>query len=194
VVVLVLALGIATNISVFSLFTAVFVRPLPGVDDASALAVVVGRGAPDNRIVTVSYPDYRYLREHDTGFAEIVATSPVPLSLGHGLNGERVWGELVGENYFETLGIAAGRGRTLRPSDDPLTGGAPVVVVSDGLWRRSFGADPAVVGRTVTINARPFTVVGVAESGFHGTMVGVRYDLFLPLTTMTSAEGLEASG
>jgi predicted permease len=191
-VVLVLALGIGANVSVFSLFTAAFIRPLPGVEDTGTLAVVVGRAAPDNRIVTLSYPDYRYLREHDTPFAALLAMSPVQLSLGLGLNGERVWGELVSDNYFQSLGVTASLGRTLLRSDDPLAGGTPVVVISDGLWRRSFGADPAVVGRTVRINGRPFTVVGVAEPGFHGTMVGVRDDLFLPLTTMTSSERLEA--
>lgn len=193
-VILVLALGIGTNISVFSLFNAVFLRPLPGVNRATDLAVIVGRGAPDNRIVTVSYPDYRYLREHHTAFAGLVATSPAPMSLGFGTNGERVWGELVSDNYFDVLGVKTRLGRALMSSDDPLAGGNPVVVISDGLWRRSFGADPAVVGRTVQINTRPFTVVGVAETGFHGTMVGVRDDLFLPLATMSTRESLESVG
>jgi predicted permease len=192
-VILVLALGIGTNISVFTLFSAVFLRPLPGVDRANNLAVIVGRGAPDDRIVTLSYPDYQYLRQHDRAFAGMAVMSPAPMSLGFGTNGERVWGEIVSDNYFDVLGVKTALGRALMPSDDPLSGGNPAVVISDGLWHRSFAADPAVVGRTVQINTRPFTVVGVAAHGFHGTMVGVRDDLFVPLGAMTTRDRLEST-
>jgi predicted permease len=188
----VLALGIGANVSVFRLFQAAFLNPLPGVEDAGRLAVIVGRGASGNRTVTVSYPDYQYLREHTSSFTGLAASSPTPLSLGLGASAERVWGELVSDNYFDTLGVTAGRGRTLSSSDDPLSGGVPVVVISDGLWRRAFAADAGIVGKTVQINARPFTIVGVAEPGFHGSMVSVRYDLFLPLTTFASNEMLKS--
>lgn len=194
VVIIVLALGIGANVSVFRLFEAAFLNPLPGVEDANRLAVVLGRGASGNRAVTVSYPDYRYLREHNTSFAGLAASSPAPFSLGLGTSGERVWGELVSDNYFQVLGVNVSRGRTLLPSDDPVASGEPVVVISDGLWRRAFGADVSIVGKTVLINARPFTVVGVAEPGFHGSMVSVRYDLFLPLTTLASRDSLISSG
>lgn len=194
VVILVLALGIGANIGTFSLFNAAFLRPLPGVDDPNELTFVVSRGAPNDRIMTLSHPDYQYLRDHHTTFAGLVATSPAPMSLGLGTNAERVWAELVSDNYFDVLGVETMLGRTLQPSDDPPGGGDPVVVISEGLWRRSFGADPEIVGRTVQVNARPFTIVGVAEAGFHGTMVAVRYDLFLPLTSLTTPERLESAG
>jgi hypothetical protein len=90
------------------------------------------------------------------------------------------------------LGVEARLGRTLVASDDPLRGGSPAVVISDGLWRRSFGTDPNVVGRTVRINGNPFTVAGVAEAGFVGSMVAVRNDIFLPLTTLSAPEQVEA--
>jgi predicted permease len=192
VVILVLALGIGATVSVFGLANAAFLRPLPGVDDSHELTVVVARGAPDDRIVTLSYPDYRFLRAQDEAFQGLVAMSPRSFSLGFGNTGERVWGELVSDNYFEVLGVEARLGRTLVASDDPLRGGSPAVVISDGLWRRSFGTDPNVVGRTVRINGNPFTVAGVAEAGFVGSMVAVRNDIFLPLTTLSAPEQVEA--
>jgi putative ABC transport system permease protein len=194
VVILVLALGIGTNVAAFSLFNAAFVRPLPGVSDPHELVVVVGRGAPDNRIVTVSYPDYTYLRAHHTTLNGLVAMSPAPMSFGIGRNAEKVWGELVSDNYFDVLGVEARLGRTLHAPDDPMAGGDPAVVISDGLWRRSFGADAGIIGRVVQINGRPFTIAGVAEPGFHGTMLGVRNDLFLPLTSMASRASIASTG
>lgn len=193
VVIVVLALGIAANVNVFRLVQAGFLRPLPGVANANALAAIVGRGAPDNRAVALSYPDYRYLREHQTTFTGLVASNSQPMSLGLGKNAERVWGEVVSDNYFQVLGIEASRGRVLLPSDDPLAGGEPVAVITDGLWRRVFGADPTVVGKKVRINTRPVTIVGIAEAGFHGSTVGARFDLFLPLTTFMPPERRESS-
>ena len=78
---------------------------------------------------------------------------------------ERVPGLRVSGNFFDTLGVAAAVGRTLRPADD-IPGHEKVVVLSHGLWQRRFGGDPGVVGRTLTLNGEPFTVVGVIGPGF----------------------------
>ena len=75
----------------------------------------------------------------------------------------RLFGELVTGNYFQVLGVRAERGRTLLPSDEIAPGRQPVVVLSDGLWRRDFGADPDIVGKSIEINNLPLTVVGVAD-------------------------------
>ena len=72
-------------------------------------------------------------------------------------------------------------GRTLLASDEVAPGQPPVVVLSDGLWRRDFGADPDIVGKTVEINRRPLTVVGVADPSFHGTIVSYDIEAFIPL-------------
>ena len=177
----VLALGIGANAASFGIFKAAFVTPLPAVDNATQLAVLVGR-ASGGRTVTVSYPDYQYLRDHSSAFSGLSASSPVPLTLGVAAGGERVWGELVSGNYFQVLGVDASLGRTLLPSDEDSSGREPVAVITDGLWRRAFGADPGVIGRTILINAQPLTVVGVAEPGFHGSMLSLVLDVFIPLT------------
>ena len=90
-------------------------------------------------------------------------------------------GELVTGNYFQELGVRAQLGRTLLPSDEVAPGQHPVVVLSDGLWRREFGADPDIVGKTIQLNTYPLTVVGVAEPAFHGTIVSFDVEVFVPL-------------
>src|SRR4029450_379267 len=94
-------------------------------------------------------------------------------SLGLGNRGERVWGEWVTGNYFQVLGVRASRGRTLLPSDVAVPGEQTGGVITDGLGRRAFGADPAIIGKTILINAFPLTVVGVTEPGFQGSVVSL---------------------
>ena len=76
---------------------------------------------------------------------------------------QRIIAELVTGNYFQALGVGAQLGRTLLPSDDVAPGQHPVAVIGDGLWRRIFGADPDVVGKTIYLNGQPLTIVGVAD-------------------------------
>ena len=112
-------------------------------------------------------------------------------SLGLGTHGERVFGEMVTGNYFSVLGVRASLGRTLQPSDDVTPGKHAVVVISDGLWRRSFASDPAIVGKTIQVNAYPFTIVGVTEPGFQGTIVSLKMDLFLPVMMQAQLRGVD---
>jgi hypothetical protein len=157
VVIGVLTLGIGGNAVVFSVFKALALEPLPGIDDSARLAVVVSR-ANGGRQVPVSYPDYQYFRDHNESFTDLVATDMMPLSLGLGSRGERVWGELVSGNYFQALGVRAQLGRTLTPEDDVVPGKHPVAVIGDGLWRRTFGADPNIIGKSIQLNAHPYTL------------------------------------
>ena len=190
VVIAVLALGIGANVSVFSLFKAVGLEPLPAVDGSASLGVLVARTGA-GRIVPLSHPDFRDLRTEQRAFDGLAGAMMDGFSLGLGTRGERVFGELVSGNYFSVLGVRASLGRTLQESDDVTPGEHPVVVISDGLWRRTFGSDPAIVGKTVQINAYPFTVVGVAEPGFQGSVVGVRLDVFMPLMMQPQLRGVD---
>ena len=116
-------------------------------------------------------------------------------SLGLGNRGERVMGELVTGNYFSVLGVRTSLGRPLQASDDVSPGRHPVVVISDGLWKRAFASDPAIVGRTIQVNAHPMTVVGVAEPDFHGSVVSIAIDpvYFLIVPVTPSGEQLNGS-
>ncbi len=94
---------------------------------------------------------------------------------------ESATGQLVSGNFFAALGVRPAFGRLLGPEDERVEGGHPVAVLSHGYWRRRFASQPSVLGRVVTLNGAPFTVVGVAPPGFFGVLVGSAPDLFLPL-------------
>jgi macrolide transport system ATP-binding/permease protein len=176
----VLTLGVGLNAAVFTMLKSMALSPIAGVTGSSRLAVIHGETSA-GRAVAVSYADYRYLRDHDRAFSGLLGTSAFKPTLGRGRGARPVWGELVTGNYFQLLGVRAERGRTLLPSDEIAPGRHPVVVISDGLWRRQYGSAPAIVGTTIEINNVPLTVVGVADSSFHGTTVVYDVEVYVPV-------------
>jgi hypothetical protein len=180
IVIAVLALGIGLNAAVFTLFKGLALKPLPGVDGSAQLGVVLAKTSAA-RTLPLSYPDYQYIRDHDRAFLGFAGSSMAAFSMGLGTRGERVWGEFVTGNYFQLFGVRAQLGRTLLPSDDVAPGRHPVVVVSDGLWRRAFGSYPNIVGKTIHLDAYPLTNVGVADPAFHGAVVSLDMEMFVPI-------------
>jgi predicted permease len=176
----VLTLGIGLNAAVFTMLKGLALTPLAGVEGSARLGVVFGETSA-GRQIRLSYPDYQYLRDHDQAFSELFGSTVVGAGLGRGRSARSIYAELVTGNYFQALGVRAGRGRTLLPSDEIAPGRHPVVVLNDGLWRRDFGADPGIVGKTVEINNYPLTVVGVADPTFHGTIVSYDVEVFIPV-------------
>ena len=178
----VLTLGIGLNAAVFTMLKGMALSPLAGVDGSGRLAVVFGETSA-GRPLRVSYPDYQYLRDHARAFRDLFGSAVATTNLGRGRAARVAWCELVTGNYFRALGVRAQRGRTLLPSDEIAPGRHPVVVISDGLWRRDFNADPEIVGRTIEVNNQVLTVVGVADPTFHGTIVSYDVELFVPVMT-----------
>jgi predicted permease len=178
----VLMLGIGLNAAVFTMLKGIALSPIAGVAGAARLAVVFAE-TTNGRQLSVSYPDYQYLRDHDRAFTGLFGTTVGRVNLGRGRSARQAWCELVTGNYFQILGIPAARGRTLLPSDEIAPGRHPVVVLSDGIWRRDFAADPDIVGKTLEINNDFLTVVGVADPAFHGTTVVYDVELFIPIMT-----------
>jgi predicted permease len=176
----VLAVGIGMNTMVFTLFKSLALKPLAGVEGSGQLGVVLAKTS-GGRLQGLSYPDYQYIREHDGAFAGLSGSVPTPLNLGLGREAERVWGELVTGNYFQLFGVRAQLGRTLLPSDEVAPGMHPAVVLSDGLWRRAFGGDPNIAGKTVHLNGYLMTVVGVADATSHGSVVGFDGEVYVPI-------------
>jgi predicted permease len=176
----VLTLGIGVNAAVFTMLKSIALAPLAGVEDSGRLAVV-HRETTARRPLRLSYADYRFLRDNDQGFSGLFGSAVAPVGLGREKNSRSIWGEIVTGNYFQVLGIRARLGRTLLPSDEIAPGAHPVVVISDGLWQRDFGADPGIIGRTAVINSVPLTIVGVADPAFHGTIVSYDVEVFLPV-------------
>ena len=179
-VVAVLTLGIGLNAAVFTIVKCLALNPLAGIDGSARLNVLYGEMST-GRDVRVSYPDYQYIRDHDRAFTGLFGSSLITASLGRGRSARQISAELVTGNYFQVLGVGAGLGRTILPSDEIAPGRHPVIVLSDGLWRGDFGADPNIVGKTVEINNYPLTVVGVADPTFHGTIVSYDVEVFIPV-------------
>jgi predicted permease len=134
------------------------------------------------RLLTTSYPAFEDFRRRNTTLTDLAAFygySRARLAWGHAV--ARLHGYEVTGNYFELLGVQPEVGRFFQAGDERGLGSAPYVVLSHGLWRRAFAADPRVVGTTVELSQRPFTVIGVAPEWFHGTERFVWPDYWIPL-------------
>jgi putative ABC transport system permease protein len=178
VVVATLALGTGATAAMFSVLRASLLRP-PPFPDADRL-VILSRsqpGAPAPR-GGWSIPEYQVLRDHAGSFEGLAAYwNPSFTLAGYGQT-ERVEGEVATERYFQTLGVAAQIGRNFVAGEDSVPGAAPVVVLSQALWRRRFGADPEIVGKSVSVNRAPLIVIGVMPEGFRG--LSGRAELWIP--------------
>ena len=185
--VLSLAIGIGANTTIFSVASAMLLRPLPGVREPSRL-VDIGRTQDGRGFDNSSYPNFRDIRARATTLSGIYAVrlEAQAMGLGGPDGAERIYGTLVSANYFTVLGTTPAAGRLLTDEDDQgAPGSHAVTVISHELWQRRFGGNPAVVGSTVPINGHPFAIVGVAPPGFQGTTV-MRTDAWMPI----SATGL----
>ena len=176
-----LAIGIGANTTIFSIASALLLRPLPGLSDPSRL-VDIGRTQDGRGFDNSSYPNYRDYRERQKMLTDVYAYrgEPQPMSLATASDAVRIYGAIVTANYFTVLGVRPLLGRTLQDSDDARDRSHSVVVLSYDLWKRTFGGNEAIVGQTISLNSRPFMVVGVAPAGFQGTTL-LRPDAWTPM-------------
>jgi putative ABC transport system permease protein len=178
VVVLTLALGIGANTAIFSVVNAVLLRPLP-YRNAERLVWVGGNIRGGTNGASVSPPDYLDYRAQNTVFEEFAASTSVPnaVNLTGAGEPERLTGSRVTANYFRAFGVEPALGRAFG-AEEERAGPAPVAVLSDGLWKRRFGGDPSVVGKTLTLDGKAVTVVGIAPPEFQ---YPAGAELWLPL-------------
>ena len=191
IVVLTLALGIGVNVALFSLIEQILLRPLP-VAEPERLVNLSSPGPQPNALsfgseaggseTVFSYPMFRDLERGQQTFAGVAAHRVFQGSVSNGMQARRVDGMFVSGSYFPVLGLKPALGRLLGPPDDRVDGQAESVVLSYAYWQGAFGGDPDVLGRTLIVSGTPLTVVGVAPRGFHGTIVGVRASVFVPIT------------
>src|SRR3954462_7920951 len=162
-----LAIGIAVNTIMFTLLNSLALRPMPvrGADRVVRLYPVDARGHRHN---LSSYPDYVDYRTAASMFDDVTAYIPASVTAQLGGEAEDLIGYVVAPNYFTLLGIDPSIGRVFVASDERAADPA-IAIISHSLWRRRFGSDPAVVGSTIVINHRSFTIVGVGPSRFSGT-------------------------
>jgi predicted permease len=129
-----------------------------------------------------TYNHYRQLREHNQSFQDLAGSSPVRLGVSfEGQVEPAVSGQLVSGNYFAVLGVNAEAGRTIGAEDDRVPKGHPVAMISDGFWKRRFARDPGVIGKRITLDGVPFTVIGVTPPGFFGIDVGSAPEVWVPI-------------
>ncbi|MCA1561208.1 MAG: ABC transporter permease, partial [Acidobacteria bacterium] len=178
-----LTLGIGANATIFSWVKAVLLEPLPGVAEQERLVVVASRSR-GGRWNSLSYPDYLDFGDRNRVFDGILVQTVTTLNIGAAGAAdrpERLYASVVSGNFFEVLGVRAALGRTFLPEEDRTPDSHPVVVISHGLWQRRFGADPTIVDRSVLLNNRPFTVIGIMPPVFQGTYVGLVMDAWVPI-------------
>ena len=192
VVILMLALGLGVTTAVFSLFYQVLVQPLP-VPEPHRLVNLGNTWQEGSAPVTVrtsfSYPMFRDLEAQQPVFTGIAAYNSLDASLSYEGGAFNATAVVVSGSYFQVLDLQAAAGRLIGPEDDARIDESPVVVLSHALWQSRFGGDPDIVGRTLTVNAELLTVVGVAPESFAGTELGVRAQIFAPLTMYWRLQG-----
>ena len=175
--VLVLAIGIGVNITAFSLFNLIALKPLPVRDPDSLLRLQ--RRSPENITSEMPYPSVVFYREHTKALSAVMAIMGARVELEQDTQPMRT--NFVTENFFTELGMQAAQGRVFDPAREGVANTAPVVVLGYEFWQRRFGSDPFIVGKTVHLNKKPATVIGVAPNGFN-SLDGEVADVWLPIT------------
>ena len=163
VAVLTLGLGIGANTAVFSVVNAVLLRSLPYPDPASL--VLVRETRPDGSVNTVSFPNFTDWRAQGGSFRSMALFREERFTLAGRAEPERVSGALVSADFFRVLGLEPAAGRHF-VGDEDQAGHDAVAVISHELWQARFGGAPDVIGRVLTVDGSPVTVIGVAAAGF----------------------------
>jgi len=178
-----LALGIGANTAIFGLVDALLLRPLPVVKAPGELVLLM-RG--DGRGPALSYPDFTVLRERNEVLSDLALYTQAPISFGNNVRSEVVLGAMVSSNYFDVLGIKPAFGRAFLREEDRTPGAHPVVVLSHSFWQSRFNSDPSLVGRTIVLNSRRLTVVGITPPGFDGETPPMKVSLWIPVMMMST--------
>ena len=187
VAVVTLGLGIAANTTVFGWINTVLLHPLPGVADASELALIETITPSGEYLVNTSVIDYLDYRRNLKLVSGVALGRFTPLSMGPPGNSQRAWAELVSPNYFDVLQVKPILGRTFAPDEKREVEGAnPVAIISYQLWRTRYRGDPNVLGRAILLNRNRLTIIGVAPPEFHGSLAGVMFDVWAPVTLATA--------
>jgi predicted permease len=173
VAVLSIALGIGVNTTIFSFINAALFRPLPFPESDKLVRVWDGNAS--------SYPDYVAYRDETKVFSGLAAYAQRPLNLNVAGESQRINGELVTGNYFDVLKVSPALGRGFLEEEDRTAGTHPVVVLSNGLWRRQFNSDTSIIGKGISLNTHSFTVIGVMPENFAGATLISLPDLWVPM-------------
>lgn len=177
---LTLGLGVGANAAVFSIVNRLLLRPL-AVSDPYNLHLLTIVHQDNEQPHQVSWADYQDYKSRSDVFADLAAYSIGFAAVSVDKQADRIAVNYVTGNYFPMLGVAPAFGRLILPGEGHRFGADPVIVLGHSYWKKRFNADPSAIGRTVLVNARPFTVVGVVPKSFLGTYTLVEFDAYMPL-------------
>src|SRR5215469_15686350 len=191
VAVLAIALGIGANTAIFSVVNAVLLRPLPYQDPDRLVMVWENNYQKGRDINTIAPANFLDWRDQSTVFEQMAAFYDARFNLTGVDDPEEVPGQVVTVNFFSLLGASASVGRTFTPNEGER-GQNDVVILGNGFWRRRFGADPDVIGKTILLDGHTITVVGVMPPGFRpfikaNSLSNKQPDMWLPLAFTPNA-------
>jgi predicted permease len=176
---LAIALGLGVNTSIFGIINTLLMRPLP-VGHSEELVQMFTKDPHIEGRSPISYLNFVDYARENTVFTGMSAYTFAPMGLTRGNDTSNVLGQLVSGNYFDLLQVRPVLGRGFLPEEDTSPNGHPVAILNYNFWQK-LGGDPAVVGSTVALNGRPFTVIGVAPRNFGGIDVGIAPDVWVPI-------------
>lgn len=181
IVIATMAIAIGLNTTVFAAVEALLLRPLPGATHPERI-VQLYRTFPGIPWGSNSIPHYMDVRDRtDDVFSGVACWTFASFSISTGDRPQRLMGQVVSANFFSTLGVRPALGRLFLPEEDIGRGAHPVVVLGYGAWQSQFAGDPAIVGKTISMNGQAMEVVGVAPADFRGVMPLVDPVAFVPL-------------
>lgn len=175
-----LALGIGANSAMFSLANSVLLRGLP-VQDSEELVEIYTSDSGGYPYATSSYLDYADMRESTDVFDGVIASRTFISRLDRGGDPEVVFGELISWDYFQVLGVPMAMGRSFLEEEDVSPGTHAVVILGYRTWAQQYGAREDILGQTVRLDGKLFTVVGVAPEAFTGSMPVMVTSMYVPL-------------
>ena len=185
---LTLTLGVGANVIVFGVMDALFLRPLSGVAEPQQLYTVQH---PEAIYVTLSYPDFKDIRDRNTVFSGMAVFRPARIGMGQAEGAQPVWGYEASGNYFDMLGVKPALGRLFHPEDDVDPGGKQYAVLSYRCWQERFGGNPNLIGTTIYLNKYPYILLGVAPRDFRGTERLLWPDVWVPVSNEAQIEGYD---
>jgi predicted permease len=181
VIVISLAIGIGVNTTIFSWIQLILFQPLPAVTGAANFLLVEPR-TESGGYPGASWLEYRDVQTQVPALRDVVASQMVPFNVGERGQTERTHGQLVSGNYFSALALKPALGRFFRPEEAERPGTEPVLVISYDYWQTRFRGAPDTVGQTLRVNERNLIVIGVAPKDFQGTLVPLKFELWVPAT------------
>lgn len=174
VAVLSLALGIGANTTIFTVVNAILLHPLPVKDisqvvELDTIDTKTHVGFANATKLGLSFRNFQDYQKQNEVLSGVACILPTPLTWSGGAEPRQVNGQMVSANYFDVLGLQPAAGRFFLPDEDTKLSGNNVAVISYSFWANKLGSDPNEIGKTLTLNAMPYTVIGVAPKGFKGT-------------------------